>query len=187
MFNKAITPDFRDKLLLVVADKLVFAAILLIAAYWLNGRLETIKSELTDQRSVAQERRALLSRQLSEFYWPLYFRLRKDTDVWEVFPNARDLMGSALDEGILRPNRQEMARLIDEKVYLAHADAELLEKFQRLLKHIAVSETLRATGSKNDPQQVDPKYGWPSDVLPAVEKDTLKLQREFDSLSGDGD
>ena len=178
-----MTIDFREKLLLTLVDKLFLAGLLILAGYWLNGRLEEFKSDLAAQRTVAEERRSFMSTQLSEFYWPLYLRLQTDTDAWIVAPDASSGLGSALDDEVLRPNRKAIAKVIEEKFYLAHADAQLLEKLQRLLRHIAVSEALRAQGSKEDPCRVKKDYCWPDDVLPAVREATLKLQKSYDDTA----
>jgi hypothetical protein len=178
-----MTTDFREKLLLTLLDKLLLASVLILAGYWLNGRLEGFKSNLEDQRVVAEERRTFMSKQLSEFYWPLYLRLQKDTDAWIVAPDAKGGLGSALDDEVLRPNRKAITKLIEENLYLAHADAQLLEKLQRLLRHIAVSEALRAQGLKEDPCRVKKDYCWPDDVLPAVREATLELQKRYDDTT----
>ena len=179
-----MSEDFRQKLYLTIIDKLVIAVLLLIAASWFNNRLKSFESQLTEQRLVSEERRAFVGRQLSEFYWPLYLRLQKDTVIWKAYPDAKDrAMGSILELKVLLPNRLEISKLIEEKVYLAHPDEALMNVLLKLLRHIAISEALHAQGSLITPYEMNKEYGWPDDeALTIVKNKTTELQKEYDSL-----
>ncbi len=74
----------------------------------------------------------LLERQLSEFYWPLYFRLQKDNVVWQKILDRsrkddvlRQRVGVEIERDFILTNHDEIVRIVESKFHLARADGDL--------------------------------------------------------------
>jgi len=80
--SHASKQSFRQQLLVTLLDKLLIALILVLAGLWANQHFETFKSKQTQHAEVVAAQAGFIQRQLTEFYWPILFRLEKDNAVW---------------------------------------------------------------------------------------------------------
>lgn len=145
------------------------------------------KRALEDERVKRTKRLEFLEKQLTHFYWPLLFQLRKNDIVWErVMDNpAADGLAQELNAKIERnffyPSNQRMLEIIEENYYLAQAPAELDEAINRFIRHQAVFQGIRESIG----DQVDPvRFGepWPEHFSKLIEARTQELQQQYDAL-----
>jgi hypothetical protein len=133
-----------------------------------------------------EKRLAFIERQLSEFYWPLFFLLQKNNVVFERIVakwHTNDGFEATLNEQLRRdyfyPNNEAMASLIEQKYHLAQADSEMEQFIFRFMRHQAVFKATRELGR----QDLDPiRFGepWPDGFLQLVENRTRALQQSLD-------
>src|SRR5205085_12020736 len=108
-------------------------------------RLETWKIRITE-----------LEQRLSQFYWPLYIRLRRDDLIWKkVFRDLR-LVGDhtrpdwvhrfseadrlkllqEMEEKVLLPNHAEAVGIIRSGIHRANADQEFERMLMQYIRHV---------------------------------------------------
>lgn len=88
--------DFEQKVFITLLDKGALALIAALFGYWISKRLEDYKNaqkRLSDlerdkvvlrneiQKAKRTREIELRETQLSQFYWPIYFRLAKDSAI----------------------------------------------------------------------------------------------------------
>jgi hypothetical protein len=148
------------------------------------------KRKIERERISHQKRLDFLERQLTEFYWPLFFQLQKNGVVFNSIMNSKDTNDALsaqldydLDRNYFYPNNEEMAKIIETKYYLAQPDEELEKLLMRFLRHQAVFTAIRKMGL-NDKDPIRFGEPWPNGLYEAVEKKTKILQEEFDREIG---
>lgn len=133
------------------------------------------------------KRIALLERQLSEFYWPIYIRLEKDNLIWKKVFDADEGIDPAarqtLEESYLLPNHQEIMDILSGKIYLARASQPLMAALSAYMRHIAVYQSLRRAGI-GDRNPVDFGEPYPAEIFGLLEAEKTRLQAEYDGLLG---
>jgi hypothetical protein len=158
----------------------------------LQEKLVFVESKLRiDEAQEATMFRQLLdfrSRQLSDFYWPLYIGLQKDNVIWRRILDKRDAknelrkrVGAVIERDIILPNHEKLTSLIEKNIHLMEPDKELEELLLVYIRHVAVYRSIRAAGE----EMVFPmKAGeeWPHDLFPAVEHRLRALQDEYNRL-----
>ena len=162
-----------------------------------NGQAEVelaVKRTLDSESHRREKRAAFLERQLSQFYWPLLFLLRRNQIVWRQVMNrgnTPDTLSRELHFKLSReffyPNNEKMMKIIEEKYFLAQPSIELNEEIDRFLAHQSVFQGIRQSLGEED---VDPvRFGvpWPQGFLPAIETETEALQMEYDRLLAQSD
>jgi hypothetical protein len=127
------------------------------------------------------------SRQLTEFYWPIYIRLQKDNAVWDRildrYKNDEMLRKVAFDieKNEILPNHDQIVQTIQAKIHLAQAEPKLQAALMRYIRHVAVYKAMRNTGvTDRDPIALDEP--WPKGLFELVEKKTEALQSDYDFL-----
>jgi hypothetical protein len=136
------------------------------------------KDELTTLRR--NKHIELYDRQLSEFYWPLYFRLQVDNFVWEKALD-RHSIGFEIEKSFILTNHDEMVKIIESKFHLARADDCLLKQLLSYIKHVAVYKALR---SKDNTDLLPVHWGepWPDKLFPLIKQRAEDLQKNYDRL-----
>ena len=146
------------------------------------------KSKYEKQNSAHKKRMDFLERQLTEFYWPLLFQLKKNNIVWEkILNDPSDTLSEELNYKMSRdyfyPNNEKMMEIIESKYYLAQPHEELDSQIQNFIRHQAIFQGIRNSLNID----VDPiRFGepWPNGFLEQVESYTNKLQLEYDEEVG---
>lgn len=143
-------------------------------------------------------------RQLSEFFWPLYFHLMKDDKIWDkVFfdlrPRAdrspppwmnrvptekRSQLGREIENEVLIPNHTAAVKIIASKMHLACADHDLEKLLLEYVRHVEVYRTLKSAGL-NDVDPIDVGEPYPKGLCEAVKQQLLIHQEEYDRLIKD--
>jgi hypothetical protein len=128
-----------------------------------------------------------LERQLTEFYWPLYWGLQKDNAVWQraldrdKLDAAKQKISRGIEQDFILPNHKEMVGIITSKIHLIEADPKLESLLLAYVRHVAVYTAMRKVRiDDQDPMaQGEP---WPKELFPMIEDHTKRLQAKYDSL-----
>lgn len=170
----------QHELLLSVVDKLLIGALLAAVGFWLDRRFDLLRTgqglvgAVLDRRpslkaalSATQRDRqlALVDRQLSLLYWPLYMRLQQQEAARKQLARPR-----------LVPGQTDTVALIEKQAYLIE-DERLLAELLRYVKHVGVH---RAAG--NDGPDAGPGEPYPEELLGLVERKLVALQAEQQRL-----
>lgn len=146
-------------------------------------------------------RASQLDKLLSEFYWPLYIRLKRDDVIWKTVSyhlkpeynpqratwtnhlsdEMRKKLAEEVENKIIIPNQLEAVAIIRSGVYAAKADKEFLDLLTRYVRHVDAYASLRSCGIKDiDPIDVDEPY--PQRLSDAVYARLEKFQEDYDNL-----
>jgi hypothetical protein len=143
-------------------------------------------------------------RQLSEFFWPLYFHLMKDDKIWDnVFldlrprgdrvaptwiknvPNGKRLeLSREIETKVLIPNHVAAVEIIASKMHLACAEQQLEDLLLKYVRHVEIYRALKSVGL-NDVDPADAGEPYPVGLTEAVKKQLLEHQRVYDQLIQD--
>ena len=123
---------FWDQVWLALIDKGAIAAVAAAGGFWLARILERFRVDLAQQadkeRLRAQRQLDYVERQLSEFYYPIYIRLRTDGAVWDTIlargkdDPLRKAIGEQTEKNVLLPNHEAIVAIIQSKIHLAELD-----------------------------------------------------------------
>ncbi|MGH7843438.1 MAG: hypothetical protein ACREQT_18215 [Candidatus Binataceae bacterium] len=176
---------FYEQLTTTVLDKLLIAILLLMAGFWLNTKLERLKTDLNLRSDVAKEQRQELGQELSQFYYPIYLRLEKDNTVWKRFLGSEQKPGEEkieveLERSFILPNHDQIVKIIDEHIDLVKDDQELWTQILKYERHVAVYKALRATGDRRVPLELGEP--WPEKFFPLIKERTEQIQAKYDGL-----
>lgn len=134
-----------------------------------------------------QHRTTQLATQLSEFFWPLLLRLRRDDAVWtHMLVRASDdpalaAYGRTIETAVLLPNHAAMVEIIEQGMRHTAGDHELQEMLVAYVRHAAVYRALREAGVRDrDPLALG--VPWPKGLTELVEARTKARQAEYDRL-----
>lgn len=139
-------------------------------------------------------------RQLSEFFWPLYFHLVKDDKIWDkVFldlrprkdriapwinkvPNEKRLeLSREIENKVLIPNHVAAVEIIASKMHLAGAKQDFQDLLLTYVRHVEIYRALKSVGLNDvDPIDVDEPY--PKGLTDAVKDELKRRQQEYDQL-----
>jgi hypothetical protein len=142
----------------------------------------------------------LLERRLSEFYWPLYMRLRRDDEVWPMAfldlrprddreqpawalrlpQQTQQKLSQEIEDKVLLPNHAEAVAIIRSTIHLANADDEFLSLLAKYIRHVDSYMTLHSSGVKEDPIDVGEPY--PQGLSEAVGERLRRYQAEYEEL-----
>jgi len=126
--------------------------------------------------------------QLSDFYYPILIRLKKDSALWEMilYKRKKDTqdakIGETIEKNVILPNHDEILGIIESKIHLCQ-NKELSQKFAFYTKHVLIYKSIRETGDINTfPYDFDSRLAWDSEFIPSIEKETERLQFKYNSL-----
>jgi hypothetical protein len=200
-----VDEDFRQKVILTLLDKGALALLALAAGYWVSRKLQDYKGSQDrilaleeDKASLANElekqrqtlRLEFREEQLSKFYWPIFFRFKKDSATWKLIPQLSrqkrllpDDIGRKMELSFIIPNHEEIVAILESNVHLAQANEDLLMKFVSYIRHVAVYKALRdANDYTRNP--IDVGEPFPENLVEDVEVKLRELQADYDKLLG---
>ena len=196
--------EFQQKVFLTLLDKGVLAIAAVLLGYWISKRLEQYKTD--QQRVSALERDKVVleneldklrhtrqiefkEKQLSQFYWPIYFRFAQDSAIWKIVPQLSnqdtalpDSVGREIELNHLIRNHKEIVSLMESNIHFAQPDPELLHEIAAYVRHVAVYSALRSTQTY-DLNPIDLGEPFPAGLISSLETRLNKLQSEYDALS----
>jgi hypothetical protein len=112
--------------------------------------------KLVDQKFkelLNQEKLDFISDQLSQFYWPILYRLEKNNSVYHMLDNS--FVGDKIDEEVVLPNHLEILKIIEEKIHLAQPDDALKNEINKYIAHVNMYQMLRKGDYKGYPEDYD--------------------------------
>jgi hypothetical protein len=143
------------------------------------------------RESIARQKRIdFLEKQLSQFYWPIYFHLQKNNVVWEhlisgksSYQSIKDQVDVQLYSSFFLPNHERIIEIIESNIHLAQPNEILEGLLLRFIRHVTIYKALRQVGLQN----VDPialGEPWPAELFSEIEQRMTVLQQEFDQELG---
>jgi hypothetical protein len=185
-------------------DKAWGPILLLIAGLWVNQNLEAFKAGLRATEQAERDKSELQKqleitrrdmdfkfreRQLTQFYWPIYLRLQKDSAIWQhIGQLARDQSrvlpdeaSRILEKAHLLENHGEIVKLIEANIQLSGNDEALLQDLTLYIGHVAVYKALRDAQSTLNPIDVGAEF--PAKLIPRLKERLDLLQREYTALT----
>jgi hypothetical protein len=186
--------DFADKIRLLVIDKAVIGLVLVLAGLIASTQLEIFKSDSVARQERIRERRAVISRQLGEFYRPLQFHLAFDTAIWEprLMYDPDPIYAWAVRTEVVLPNHLETFELIMKSSSLAQnpwerADDPKIIRFQaeafKYARHVAIFKTLVSTKRKDDP--ISKREPFRTEFIDAVNDRIAQLVDQYNNPERD--
>jgi hypothetical protein len=130
-------------------------------------------------RQTLQKKLEFTSQQLSEFYWPIYYRLEKNQAAYKLMSNT--FIGERIDTSVILPNHLEILQIIEQKIYLAQPDAVLINEIKKYVRHISMYAALRQGHYQGYPGDYSAD-DFPLAFYNLVKSKTLQLQRHYDKL-----
>ena len=185
-----------DKLIEIFVEKGLLALIILIAGYWVSKYLEVDKQRNLFKNKIKETNRdrvvAKVERQLSNFYYPIYFRLQKDNALWKLSPqlsgNKSSLPQETNDiiekEHILK-NHLEIISIIESNIHLIEIDTELQTNINKYIRHIVVYDTIRKTVTINKLNPIDFDAPFPNSFIEIITDRMTRLQKVNNELLND--
>jgi hypothetical protein len=185
LINQEKRETFRHDLIVTIIDKLLIALILIGAGLWANQNLEVFKSRQARHSEVVSAKIEFIQSQLSEFYWPLLFRLEKDNAVWTRIMNPEKRLAANIEEKFILPNHDEILQLLDSKSYLMFNSTEkiqglLIDAIKQYERHIAVYKALKSIGDTRRP--ADLGENWPKNFDQIIRIRIVELERQREAL-----
>lgn len=156
-----------------------------------QSEVETDAYRTREQWALSHTKRLeFLERQLTEFYWPLYWGLQKDNAVWErvldrdKLDATKQKIARGIEQDFILPNHKEMVDIITSKIHLLEADSKLEQLLLAYVRHVAVYTAMRKVQIEDqDPMaQGEP---WPKELFPLIEDHAKRLQAQYDNLVRD--
>lgn len=129
-----------------------------VAGFYANSRLESGKQTAAAAVEVRKAQREFISRQLSDLYYPIELRLRKDTETWNLAgqlstqnrANTSEEFSRYVEESVLIPNHEEIVRTLDSHFDLltnaweSYDPKALVAAIGQYERHVAAYKSLRA-------------------------------------------
>lgn len=156
-----------------------------------QAEVETAAYQTREQWALSNTKRLeFLERQLTEFYWPLYWGLQKDNAVWErildrnKLDSTKKTIARGIEQDFILPNHREMVDIITSRIHLSEADPELESLLLAYVRHVAVYTAMRK-GRIEDQDPIAQGEPWPEELFPVIEKHTKRLQEKYNELVGE--
>jgi hypothetical protein len=136
-----------------------------------------------------------IDRQLSELYYPIQFRLKKDDALfvfWQRNQNNKEdeRVLNELRQGGLLQNSEQIVSILDQHSDLVRNPDEktniqpVMQSMIQYERHAALLSALHAAGDNRTPWEVDHEFGYPGGSFPdEIEKRVRQLEEQRRALS----
>ncbi|KQT17091.1 hypothetical protein ASG31_12130 [Chryseobacterium sp. Leaf404] len=193
-----------QEIIKIFIDKGIMAILILFIAFRFNKMIEKIKTSNTEvldlkrQKSILENdllkdkrfrKLSFLERQLSEFYWPIYIRLQKDTILFEKIPNFFSDHNTLpietndyLENEVILKNHNEIVEIIESKFHLAEADEILSNEFLKYIKHVTTYQAIRKISHFNHRNPIDFNEPYPPNFNDIFAENLKKIQTKYNNL-----
>jgi len=185
-----------DKLIEIVVEKGLLALIIALAGYWISKYLEINKQRITLQNKIKETNRdkiySQIEKQLSNFYYPIYFRLQKDNALWKLSPQLSGGKGALpqetndiIEKEYILKNHSEILSTIQNNIHLVEIDNELQESINAYIKHITVYDTIRKIHSTSKLNPIDFDAPYPKSFVEIIKARMTILQKKNNEFLSD--
>ena len=176
---------FKEQLIITLTEKLIIGLLLLGAGFWVSREVESFKVSEAHRSQTDIAKIAIIDKQLTDFYWPIVFRIEKDNAVWERLKDPDTRLARQIEQQVILPNHQEILKIIDERSHSIFNPWEpvqptLIDSIKLYERHAAVYMALRAVGDQRMP--VDLKESWPDALYPLLQSRIKQLQDQRSKL-----
>jgi hypothetical protein len=176
---------FKEQLIITLTDKLIIGLLLLSAGFWVSREVESFKALETRRSEEIKVKIAIIDKQLSEFYWPIVFRIEKDNAVWNRLKDPDQRLAREIEQQVILPNHREILKILDERADAAFngwepVQPELTDAIKLYQRHVAVYVALRSVEDKRMPE--DLKEPWPQKFYPLLQRRIKQLQDQRSKL-----
>lgn len=122
---------------------------------------------------------------LKLFYWPILIRLEKDNAIWETILSKRNdpnsiqyKIANQVEDNIILKNHQEILKIIEDYIYLAEPNEDLVLQVKIYIKNISIYQSLRsAKEEKMFP--IDLGAPWPDNFFNIIKEKTDHYQTQL--------
>jgi len=182
-----------DKLIEIIVEKGLLALIIVLSGYWISKYLEINKQRITLQNKIKETNRdkiySIIEKQLSNFYYPIYFRLQKDNALWKLSPQLsgdKSALPSEtnyiIEKDHILKNHKEILSIIENNIHIIEIDNELQESINTYIKHITVYDTIRKVQSTKILNPIDFDAPFPNSFVKIIKARMSILQNKNNEL-----
>lgn len=132
-----------------------------------------------EKKEISRKKLDYVSRQLSEFYWPVLQRLEKNEAVFSMM--GHDVLGTEIANSVVLPNHRALLKLFEEKMHLAQANKELKVQIRKYIAHAHMYEALLKGNYDGFPGGYGGE-GYPDTLYYLIRSKTDSLQSRYDTL-----
>lgn len=163
-------------------DRIILMCLLVATTFLAKWRIDAGSRSRSE---IAKARRNEIRLRLSDFYYPVVLRLKKDEYVWnevlsrDAWRGKRNLEPN-LERALILDNYDEILSIIDNHLEMIGSDSELRAQIDQYERHVAMYKALRASGQPPMPRDED-DIGWPKGFLPLMQQRAQELQAKLDS------
>ena len=183
----------NDELIVIIVEKGLLALIIAITGYWISKYLEINKQRIILQNKIKETNRdkiySIVEKQLSNFYYPVYFRLQKDNALWKLSPQLAGKevalpqeTNDIIERDYILKNHNEILSIIENNIHLIEIDSQLQESINDYLKHIAVYDTIRKVPLTNKLNPIDFGAPYPKSFIEIIKERMAILQKKNNEL-----
>ena len=114
-------------------------------------KVSEARRSLTDSAKIA-----IIDKQLTDFYWPIVFRIKKDNVVWKRLKDLNKRLAREIEQQVILANHREILKIIDERAQAIFnpwkpVQPALIDAIKHYEWHVAVYMALRAIGDQRMP------------------------------------
>lgn len=135
--------------------------------------------DFNNQDNINKQRLKYVTQQLSEFYWPVLYRLQKNNSVYKMLGNS--FVGERIDKEVILPNHLQVLDILEKKIYLAQPNDEMMRNINKYIEHVNWYQMLRKSGYNGFPESYNGQ-GYNSDFYNSIRIRTEYLQKEYEKL-----
>lgn len=183
----------NDKLIEIIVEKGLLALIIVLSGYYISKYLEINKQRITLQNKIKETNRdkiySVIEKQLSHFYYPIYFRLQKDNALWRLSPQLSRSKGALpietneiIENEYILKNHKEILSIIENNIHFIEIDNELQESINAYIKHITVYDTIRKVQSIKELNPIDFDAPYPKSFVEIIRLRMSVLQNKNNEL-----
>lgn len=183
---------FKEEIIKIVIEKGLLSLIILIAGYWFNKLLETNKqnNELKNKLHESSRDKILsnIEKQLSSFYYPVYFRLQKDNALWKLSPQLSHDSAFPMESNVsiendfILKNHKDIVEIIENNIHLIEIDDELQEAINLYIKHVTAYFIIRSTEAIKNNNPIDLGFPYPANFENIIKDRMTKLQKSNNDI-----
>lgn len=170
----------------------------IILSFLANSTLDRNKNIAASRQEQLRADRDFIDRQLSNFYYPIFLRLEKDSATWtlagQLSEESRNKVtpqfSEYIENGILLPNHQEIVEIIDGRLSLIkngreqYDPSELIAAIKKYQRHVAAYRALRAINNFGaNPIELCPDCKFPAEFPKLISERIRDLEAQRARLS----
>ncbi len=176
-----------EKIIEIIVEKGLLAIIVALIGFWFSKFLEIGKQNNLLKNKIIETNRdkkmLIVEKQLTQFYYPIYFKLQKDNALWQLSPQLSGVKGALpeetntlIEKEFILKNHFEIRDIIENHIHLIEIDDQLQEGINAYLKHITVYEILRKSKTLEKANPISFQAPFPNQFISIIKERMLKLQ-----------